>query len=285
MAKGKNVETETEDKTEIVTDEPSGKLSIDEANNLVVEHRGWAEAIARAVARAWSLDWQDDGLDGAAYEALIYCSRRFDPERGVPFKGYARKRVHEAATEAARKSKTWLKRLTSDTNKSEDAKASEISAELMTIYPELRSGVLPSYDDDGDPRGALRQMLMSASLLASRDGTDGSGNEDLIDLKRMILTLSSLEPVHQLMLWNMYWDGSSMRSIATEWGVDELSVIREHQSVLTHVQKTIGNKEALKRGFKVRPALKVVAERLKGSDDASKFSNMVARYQEVGGDT
>jgi len=68
----------------------SQRLSQEEANNLVVEHHGWAESIARSVARAWNLDWRLDGLDGAAMEALIFCSRRFDPGRGIPFKGYAR---------------------------------------------------------------------------------------------------------------------------------------------------------------------------------------------------
>ncbi|MCB0333257.1 MAG: hypothetical protein KDD55_07135, partial [Bdellovibrionales bacterium] len=68
-------------------DTAPGTLSLDEANELVLEHRGWAESIARSVARAWNLDWQMDGLDGAAMEALIFCSRRYSPDRGVPFRG------------------------------------------------------------------------------------------------------------------------------------------------------------------------------------------------------
>ena len=41
---------------------------------MLQDHYGWAESIARAVARAWNLDWRLDGLDGAAMEALIFCS-------------------------------------------------------------------------------------------------------------------------------------------------------------------------------------------------------------------
>jgi hypothetical protein len=41
-------------------------LSEEDANALVIEHQGWAESIARAVARGWNMDWRLDGLDGAA---------------------------------------------------------------------------------------------------------------------------------------------------------------------------------------------------------------------------
>src|SRR5262245_11688360 len=122
-------------------------LSLEEANSLVVEHQGWAESIARSVARAWNMDWRLDGLDGAALEALIFCARRFEPARGVPFKGYARKRIHEASTEAARKCRTWKKSLTSST---QDDASREISLELLQIFPGLRSGRLPGGDDGGE---------------------------------------------------------------------------------------------------------------------------------------
>ena len=76
---------------------------------LVEENAGWAASIARSVARAWNMDWQLDGLDGGAYEGLLFCARRYDPTLGVPFRAYARRRIHEASTEEARKSKNWKK--------------------------------------------------------------------------------------------------------------------------------------------------------------------------------
>ena len=108
-------------------------LSEEEANELVVEHMGWAESIARAVARGWNLDWKLDGLDGAAMEALIFCSRRYDPERGIPFKGYARKRIHEASTDAARKTKGWTR--TSSSKKNKEAKATIVDWNTNLKYP------------------------------------------------------------------------------------------------------------------------------------------------------
>ena len=133
-------------------------LSEEEANELVVEHLGWAESIARSVARAWNLDWKLDGLDVAAIEALIFCSRRFDPNRGIPFKGYARKRIHESSTEAARKTKGWTRTSSSGSNK--EIKAQKLAMELYGIFPELRTGSLPSHEshssEDSGARAAIR---------------------------------------------------------------------------------------------------------------------------------
>ena len=133
-------------------------LSEEEANELVVEHLGWAESIARSVARAWNLDWKLDGLDVAAIEALIFCSRRFDPNRGIPFKGYARKRIHESSTEAARKTKGWTRTSSSGSNR--EIKAQKLAMELYGIFPELRTGSLPSHEshssEDSGARAAIR---------------------------------------------------------------------------------------------------------------------------------
>lgn len=127
--------------SEVPLEEVKKPLSPAEIENLVVEHQGWAESIARSVARAWNMDWRSDGLDGAAMEALIFCARRFDPARGVPFKGYARRRIHEASTEEARKSRNW--KLGIGSNAKTDHRAREVSAQLLEIFPEIRDGHIP----------------------------------------------------------------------------------------------------------------------------------------------
>lgn len=256
-------------------DERDGRLSLEEANALVEEHRTWAEAIARSVARGWNLDWQMDGLDGAAMEALIFCARRFQPERGVPFRGYARKRIHEAATEAARKSRGWRKSSSASKN---EVQARELSAELLQIYPELRSGEVPIDDDGGGDdglRGAARQLLMSATLLSTRSDVVETDPEAQIDQKKMVQFMVSLEPVHQHLLFKVYWEGLSMRTVATEWDTDELNVIREHKILLGYLLKSFGRqKPPLKP--KVRPGLKSVANRLKGEFAEGPFSRLLA---------
>lgn len=256
--------------------------SLEEANALVMEHHSWAESVARAVARAWNLDWRLDGLDGAAMEALIFCSRRYDASRGVPFRGYARKRIHEAATEQARKSKGWRK--SPSASPSDEQRAREISAELLNIFPDLREGHLSVGDDysggaEGVPRAAIRELLVSASLLAARDGAEAVSPEETLDYKRMVVFITDLEPVHQLLLWKVYWEGVSMRTVASEWDTDELNVIREHKALMGFLQKCFQKGKAALIP-KVRPGLKNTALRLKKSGENGPFTRL-ARNEEV----
>lgn len=244
-------------------------LTIEEANVLVEEHHGWTQAVAKSVARSWGLDWQGDGLDGAAMEALIFCARRFEPDRGVPFKAYARKRIHEACCEAARKSKGWR------SSSRAQNQAREISIELLNVFPELRGGDLPGMDGgDGDARGAVRQMLMGANILATKHGISDAQPDEIADYKKVVRVMAALEPVHQTLLWEVYWEGNSMRTVATAWDTDELNVIREHQVILTYLQKAV-SKGTPTQLPKVRPGLKDVAIRLKRKEPLGQFSRIL----------
>lgn len=254
----------------------SSRPSIETANALAVEHAGWAQSIARSVARGWDLDWENDGLDGAAMEALLYCSRRFDESRGVPFRGYARRRIHEAATEQARRSKGWRKG--SGQSSTIDDQARELSHELLAIFPEIRTGELASEGDasDADTRASIRDLLMGAALLATKESPETLTLEDSIDLKRLIRAMSSLEPVHQVILWKVYWEGVSLRGLAEEWSVDSLSIIREHKMVLEHLCRTMqAGKQPLARP-KIRPGLRTLSEGVKHNGFTSPFSSLTA---------
>jgi len=252
-------------------------ISIEEADRMVLEHQGWAESIARSVARAWNMDWRLDGLDGAAMEALIFCTRRFDPNRGIPFRGYARKRIHEASTDAARKSRGWRRGLTGAQKAEHNAR--EVSAELFNVFPELRNGELPQMEDgggdsDGDTRAAVRQLLVGASIIAAKHATTAQP-DDMLDFKRLVELMSTLEPVHQALMWRVYWEGESMRTVASEWGIDELNVIREHKVLLAYLLKGL-NSQKVSPAPKVRPGLKTTAIKLKKEKLPGNFSDLVA---------
>ena len=252
-------------------------LSEEQANELVVEHHGWAESIARAVARGWNMDWRLDGLDGAAMEALIFCSRRFDPTRGIPFKGYARKRIHEAATDAARKSKGWTRSV--NNSASAQSKARELSAELYGVFPELREGRLPvsesSGNEDSDTRSAIRELLVGASIVASRQAVSEDPQPDeLVDYKRMVTVMAVLEPVHQWLLYRVYWDGLSLRTVATEWETDGLNVMREHKVLLAFLQKSMAAGKPAPPP-KVRPGLRPLTAKFKRDGSKGPFTDIV----------
>lgn len=242
----------------------------------MLENQGWTESIARSVARSWDLDWRLDGLDGAAMEALIFCSRRFKPDRGVPFRGYARKRIHEASTEAARKSKGWYRRSSSESGTV--YKARVIAADLYSLYPELRDGELPLTEHTGsaddDTRSALRNILVGAAFIAARQSTNSDLPDDILDYKRMIVAMAEIEPIHQELIWKIYWEGNSMRAVATEWETDELNVIREHKVLLEYMEKAM-SKNAPKLSPKVRPGLKKIAMKLNKKKTPGPFSKLM----------
>lgn len=255
------------------------KLSIDEANELVLEHQGWAESIARSVARAWNMDWKSDGLDGAAMEALIFCARRFQPDRGIPFRGYARKRIHEASSDQARKCKSWQNAVGSGNAANQEAR--EISLELLHIFPELRSGHLPlgndgGADGEGDTRGAIRQLLVGATFIAAKQGISTSGPDEVLDYKRMLEIVGDLEVVHQLLVWKIYWDGLSLRNLAEEWETDELNVIREHKALLAYLSKQVSVQKQIGKP-KVRPGLRIISLKLKKDKKPGIFSELLKR--------
>ncbi len=266
-------------------------MSIEDANDLVIENQKWAESIAKSVAHAWNLDWKIDGLDGAALEALIFCSRRFNPTLEIPFKAYARKRVHEAAAEAARKSKGWAISRKKDP---EEHKAKEISQELLKQYPEIMNGELTLSADPDDEnkinteqgqekatRLILREMLLGADIIASKQelSQEHADPDEILEAKRMICAIAALEVIHQRLLWSIYWEGLSLRGLADEWHTDELNVIREHKILLEWLSKNMKfSKKILPP--KVRPGLKKIALKLKNANEKGNFSELIKKVNE-----
>lgn len=251
--------------------------SDDLVNKLVQDNMGWATAIAKSVARAWNMDWQLDGLDGGAYEALLFCARRYDPSRGVPFRAYARRRIHESSTQEARKSKSWQQGVGTNSQAEQDAR--EVSARLFDIFPELRDGALPVVEgaegEDG-MRSSVRQMLAGATLLAAFQESASENPELAIEYKRIISLMAALDPVHQEIIWAVYYQGQSMRSLAEQWKLDDLSVIREHKEILEYLcqQVSAGKKKTL-GPLKVRRGLRALAMQMKRNKDKGPFSEFL----------
>ena len=243
---------------------------------LVEDHMGWATSIAKSVARAWNMDWQLDGLDGGAYEGLLFCAKRFDPTMGVPFRGYARRRIHESCTEEARKSKSWQRGTGTDSQAEQDAR--EVSAKLFDVFPELRMGKLPSSSENGGDsvRNSVRQLLAGASLIAAFNESGKDNPEIALEYKQLVESLSHLEPVHQEIVWAVYYKGQSMRSLAEEWEIDDLSVIREHKEILKHLSNRIESpKSNIRTKLKVRRGLRTIAQALRRKKNDGPFSRFM----------
>jgi RNA polymerase sigma factor for flagellar operon FliA len=244
-------------------------------HHLVEENAGWAASIARSVARAWNMDWQLDGLDGGAYEALLFCARRFDPTMGVPFRAYARRRIHESSTEEARKSKAWQRG--TGGGSPEEITAREISAKLFELFPELREGILPAADDSaGDGvRSSIRQLLASASVLASFQEGNIATPETVAQYKQILEVIAELELVHQSIVWAIYWNGQSMRALAETWEIDELAIIREHKEILQFVFGRLSTRSKTVKKLKIRPGLRTVAQELRKNKTPAPFARFL----------
>lgn len=247
---------------------------------LVEDHLGWSSSIARSVARAWNLDWQLDGLDGGAYEGLLFCARRYDPHLGVPFRAYARKRIHESSTDEARKSKNWQRGIGL---KGQTETAREISARLFEVYPELREGALPSGEDgEGSIRNSARQLLVSASVIAAVQELEGRSIEESLDYKKIVGLISELEPIHQAIIWALYWEGLSMRKLAEQWEIDELNVIREHKEILQFIFDRLSNPKVAIKKLKVRPGLRNTALEMRKDQELPPFSKFMTSQAALG---
>lgn len=253
---------------------------------LIQDHMGWATSIAKAVARAWNLDWQIDGLDGGAYEGLLFCARRYDASMGVPFRGYARRRIHEACTEEARKSKSW-QQSTGGAETEAEIEARELSAKIFDLFPELREGFLPSSGtaDGEEPnmKNSIKQLLTGASLIATFQESSTENQENLIDQKRLIELVAEMEPVHQDILWAIYYQGQSMRALAESWGLDDLAIIREHKEILVHLSDRFADGRSKKGAspLKVRRGLRTRAMDLKKKKEKGSFSKMLSDLTSV----
>jgi DNA-directed RNA polymerase specialized sigma subunit len=237
-------------------------------DNLILENKEWAESIAKAVACAWKLDAEVDGIISAAVEALVECAHRYEENRGIPFRAYARTRVHQASCDAARQTRSW--REGQVFSGSIEAKARSTALELLKRFPELHQGALPFTEEIGNIKSSIRQLLLGATIIYLREQQELEEKFDFTDYSKLLQALASLENIHQWLIWKVYWEGSSLRGLAEEWGVDPLGVIREHQVIVSYLSSLFNRKVAIKiKSPKVRPSLK---KKLSGKKQFQQYS-------------
>ena len=154
---------------------------------------------------------------------------------------------------------------------------------MYGVFPELRDGHLPAQEsgggDDAECRSAIRELLVGASIIATKQAASSDPLPDeLLDYRKMVTVMASLEPTHQWLLYRVYWDGISLRTVATEWDTDGLNVMREHKVLLTYLQKSI----ALGRPCaipKVRPGLKPLAVKFMKEGSKGPFTDVLKDAQ------
>lgn len=80
-----------------------GKRALAARDAIIGEHLDWAHAIAAQVSRALPSWFLPDDLAGPAEIALIQLAAQYDPERGVPFRAFAQRRIYGACFDSVRR--------------------------------------------------------------------------------------------------------------------------------------------------------------------------------------
>jgi hypothetical protein len=162
-----------------------------------------------------------------------------------------------------------------------DSYARELSAEILHIFPELREGRLPAVEVSaavykGDRRSSIRQILVGAALLSAHQ-VGGLDFDESVDYKSAVQLMATLDVVHQMLLYSIYWEGTSLRQLAADWQSEGLTVIREHRVILDFLGKKLSGVKGRLLMPKVRPGLREVASRYLPEGSNGPFADLVGR--------
>ncbi len=180
-----------------------------------------------------------DECESAGYEALARAALRYDPSFGVPFTGFAYRRIRGAMLDAARQVSPNRRRLARAIHLVEAADAASASEAAPAQV--------------GDPRvlaervaaaaAVVREItaavvmtrLVSADTERMADGDSPGADEVVADAQtraHVTAAMGRCEPDERTMLDALYFRGLSMHDYATEIGVNVSTVSRRHSKAL-----------------------------------------------------
>ncbi|MCS6893613.1 MAG: hypothetical protein NZO16_03490, partial [Deltaproteobacteria bacterium] len=184
--------------------------------------------------------------------------------------------------DAARSTKAWKEGQVF--SGSIEAKARSTAYELIKRFPELRDGGIPSDSNFNSLRSSVRQLLLGATIIHMKEQHESEDRFDFTDYNRLVTLVAGLEKIHQWIIWKVYWEGYSLRGLASEWHIDPLTVIREHQVILNYLMAAFqqADNDIRLKPPKVRPSLKKGFETLKIKHDPSPFEEFLKNFVSLG---
>jgi RNA polymerase sigma factor for flagellar operon FliA len=178
-----------------------------------------ATAVARRMRVPTSALMGRDDIESAALIGLIDAVDRYDPERGVPFEGYAGLRIRGAILDE-------LRRL-DDHTRSERQRARTVAADSE---PEIGAyGATLSLDmllETGDRDWA-----------ADDDDTDRYEHQDL--RTRVETALKCLPPRQREVLARYYGDSLTLRESAVRMGISEARACQLHGRAIVNLRREL----------------------------------------------
>lgn len=216
-------------------------MNNNERDSLIVEHLPLVGYLVSDVhSRATHLD--RDELASVAQFALFQASRSFDPDRGVPFGGYARIRIVGALADHLR-SEDWVSRGTRKRIKQVHAVSEELTASLGR--PPSDSELATVLGCSRESVSALLQDAHSGPVPLDRAGEDLAGSiigpEESAQIQErndfLRRAVDALPPRQRLIIGRIYFEGDHVGDIAKELGVSHSAVALARRDALQMLQE------------------------------------------------
>lgn len=214
--------------------------------SLFAMHADFARSIARRHHRqhgSGRLDIVE--LRQLAYAGLLEAMERFDPTRGIPFRGFAARRIAGSILDGISKMDerseqlSWRQRVRRDRMQSlmHDDKADEKAQDPLATLVDLAVGLALGFMLEGTGMIALPDADILHAVGPQRNAYESAAwNEMVGRLKTEITTLSDRE---QLVLRHHYADGLAFDTLAELLNLSKARVSQIHRGALERLRKRL----------------------------------------------
>lgn len=205
---------------------------------LFARYAPFARSVGRRLCRArmyGDIDHAD--VDQSAYEGLMQALDRFDPTRGVPFKGYAAPRISGAVIDGIAKMSdireqiSWRHRMRRERIRSLQASVNDSDPieQALEALTEIAVGL------------AVGFMLEGTALYQDEDVSKQPNAYDSLAWKGMKAALrtglESLPERERAIICHHYLDGMAFENIARLFGMSKGRISQLHRAALQRLQR------------------------------------------------
>ena len=226
-------------------------LNLKEAEELVKDNLSLVAIIARQLVRELGIPSSFiEDLESAGYEGLISASRRFDRDRGVPFRRFANHRVRGAMIDAMRRESALPRRayerlrglstcLSLNEGLSEDvtptaasisaARADELLAEhLANLATAIATGLV------------AKTVVDDATVIALDPALSPEDNAERAQLRVLVQdALKDLPEQERILVQRHYFEGCRFDEVAAEMGLSKSWASRLHTRAIGRLTKRL----------------------------------------------
>lgn len=210
------------------------------------------EIIVRQVARTLGSSMELDDLRSFGREGLLEAARRYDSERGVPFKAYANFRVRGAVIDGVRATGRLPRRVHARLHALQSAsRYSEGKAEDAQVPPPPGSGAAQAHQALSDHLAAMATAMATGFLSETVRGEEGeltsvapdqSPEEALARAELLHLVKAAVAELPQQeaeLVRRHYFGGERFDAVAEELGLSKSWASRLHSRAMERLSKRL----------------------------------------------